>query len=106
MKREDYVKFLNGNYKPTKVKRTNHLKSVTDPRFAQSGRELVFNPIGYDTKPIYQNGVPRDELQPFDGMYKDKFDAFQAAKEFSDDQKKNINNFVKEKETKKDDTPT
>lgn len=106
MKREDFVKFLNGKYKPTKVKRTNHLKSVTDPRFAQSGRELVFNPIGYDTKPIYQNGVPRDQLQAFDGMYKDKFEAFQVAKEFSEKEKNGIKEFVKGKETKKDDTPT
>lgn len=72
------------------------LDSVTDPSFAQTGRQIVFNPLPYTPRPIYSQGVPADQMQAFDGMYKDKFEAFQAAKEFSETQKQDLKKKIDE----------
>lgn len=70
--------------------------SVTDPTYAQSGREMIINPLPYETKPIYQNGIPLDQMQSFDGMYVDKFDAFRSAKEFAESNIKDIKKKLKD----------
>lgn len=90
MEKSDYVRMLQG-VKPTMHKKQeNNMPSVTDPAYAQSGRELLFNPKPYEMKQIYSNGVPLKEMQPFDAMYADRFQSFQQAKEFSETQHKDI----------------
>lgn len=93
-------RLINGT-KSIKKHESAELASVTDPSFAQSGREIVFNPLPYDVKPIYSQGVPADQMQAFDGMYKDKFEAFQAAREFSEKSKTEIKTKIDE-HSKKD----
>ena len=103
MKKCEYIKMLQG-IKPTINKvQENHMSSVTDPTFAQSGRELVFNPLPYETKQIYSNGIPLEQMQPFDAMYADKFDSFEQARQFSESNRKDIKEklkTIKENESK------
>lgn len=105
MKKTDYVNMLQGKKMPMRAPEKITVESVTDPSFAQSGRDLVYNPIGYETKPIYANGVPLDQMQPFDGMYVDKHAAFQSAKELNDKEHANAKKWKEEQsKTKKDET--
>lgn len=90
MKKSDYLKLLQGARLPAKKCEKVTVDSVTDPTYAQSGRDLAFNPLPYEMKPIYTNGVPLNEMQPFDGMYKDKLDVFQSAKDYDAEQHKNV----------------
>ena len=96
MNKSQFRERLTKGTKSSKHYEHSDLASVTDPSFAQSGRDLVFNPKPYDTKPIYSSGVPADKMQAFDGMYKDKFEAFQAAKEFQSKTKKDFKTKVDE----------
>ena len=93
MTKQEYRDFIaTGKHKPkTCESLTEH--SVTDPTYAQSGREILFNPLPYDMKPIYHNGVPLDQMQPFDRMYVDKHEAFQSAKELDTEQKNKVRQF-------------
>lgn len=105
MKKSEYVKYLQGNIKPPKKCEVNLMPSCCDPSFAQSGRDMVFNPKNYECKPIYSNGVPLDQMQPFDGMYKDKHIAFQAAKEVDTQQHEKVRDWKKQqKQPKKEET--
>ncbi len=108
MKKSDYIKMLQG-VKPTMHKvQENHMLSVTDPSYAQTGRQIITNPLPYETKPIYANGVPLKDMQPFDGMYVDKHTAFQSAKEFSENQSKDIKDKltkIEEEKKKKNESP-
>lgn len=99
MKKSDYLKLLQGARLPAKMCEKVTVGSVTDPTYAQSGRDLVFNPLPYEVKPIYSNGVPLKEMQAFDGMYKDKLDVFQFAKDYDAEQHKNAKDW-KEKQDK------
>lgn len=81
MKKEDFRKMLQGGKMPPRKCEVVTVDSVTDPSFAQSVRENIVNPLPYEPKKIYANGVALSDMQPFDGMYKDKHDAFQFAKE-------------------------
>lgn len=90
MKKKDFRRCTSGAVMARRKFERAVLGSVTDPTYAQSGRDLVLNPMPYEMKDIYQSGIPLKDMQPFDGMYKDKHDAFQAAKEYSESQKKDI----------------
>lgn len=108
MKKSDYVKMLQGTKPTMHKKQENSMPSVTDPSYAQSGRDLLFNPKPYEMKQIYANGVPLKDMQPFDAMYADSFQAFQQAKEFSETQRKDIKDKlakIEEDKKKKDNPP-
>ena len=107
MKKSEYIKMLQGTKPAVHKKQENHMPSVTDPSYAQSGRDLLFNPKPYEMKQIYSNGVPLKDMQPFDAMYADRFQAFQHAKEFSEIQHKDIKDKLAkiEEEKKKKDNP-
>lgn len=102
MKKSDFRKMLQGVRTPSRKSEVITVQSVTDPSFAQSGRELVFNPLGYETKAIYANGVALDNMQPFDGMYVDKHAAFQSAKELDAQQHEHAKKSLKEHKEKQD----
>lgn len=90
MNKLEFRQFIGSNKHKQKSCEVNNMPSVTDPRYAQSGRDILMNPIPYEQKPIYSNGIPLNEMQSFDGMYKDKFEAFQQAKDFSETNTKDI----------------
>lgn len=98
MKKSDFMKFVATGSMQPKKNENPIMKSVTDPTYAQSGRDLVFNPLNYEAKPIYSNGVPLKDMQPFDGMYKDKHDAFQAAKELNTREQENARKWRKKQD--------
>ena len=105
MRKKDYRKMLQGARMPARKSEIITVQSVTDPTFAQSGRELIFNPLGYETKPIYANGVALNDMQPFDGMYVDKHQAFQYAKELDQQQHDHAKKSLKEHEEKQNNKP-
>lgn len=107
MKKSDYVKMLQGCKPTMHKKQENNMPSVTDPSYAQSGRDLLFNPKPYEMKQIYADGVPLKDMQPFDAMYVDRFQAFQQAKEFSETQLKDIKDKLAkiEQDKKNNDNP-
>lgn len=84
MKRSEYVKLCQNG-------KTNHArecvvkdKSVTDPSFAQTGRQILFNPLPIEYRMKYPAGVPLDKDNPmlfkeYDKLYPDKFDAVRQA---------------------------
>ncbi len=95
MKKKDFRKCINGMQMPRKRFTSTELDSVTDPSYAQSVHEMLVAPKPYEMRQIYSNGIPLDQMQPFDGMYKDKHEAFQSALEFSDSQSKDIKEKLK-----------
>ncbi|MBR5854263.1 MAG: hypothetical protein IKY87_01120 [Paludibacteraceae bacterium] len=99
MNKSDFIKCLRGDVMPRKKKETPIVASVTDPSYAQSVRQSLTNPLPYDVKPIYANGVAAKDMQPFDGMYKDKHQAFQAAKELETSQQTKVKDW-KESQSK------
>lgn len=101
MTRNEFRKCVVGDVVCPKQVEKNVGVSVTDPSFAQSGREMVFNPLPYNPKPIYQQGVPLDKMHEFDGMYKDKLDVFQSAKEFEQKAGDNLKKGMEDYESKK-----
>lgn len=110
MKRKDFKKFLVHH-------RTNHIKtcvvpdkSVTDPSFAQSGRQQIFNPLPINYRVTYADGVPLNKENPmqfneFDKLYPDRFKAVEQAKAQVDTTKTHLTK-IKEHLNKKPDTPT
>lgn len=89
MKREDYVHYVQG-------KRLTHAKkcvcddmSVTDPTFAQTGRQLLTNPLPIEYRMKYPDGVPLNKENPmqfneFDRLYPDTFKAIREANVITD----------------------
>lgn len=102
MTKQEYIKMLQGKKMPMRQPEKITVPTVTDPSFAQSGRDMIFNPIGYETKPIYANGVPLDQMQPFDRMYADKHEAFQSAKELNDREHANAKKWKEEQEQQRE----
>lgn len=101
MKKSDFKKFLKGDVTPIRQSETTHMSSVTDPTYAQSVAEMLSNPLPYEVKNIYSNGVPADQMQAFDGMYKDKHEAFQAAREYDAQEHQKVNDWKKKQEEEK-----
>lgn len=110
MKRKDFRKFLVNHS-------TNHIKtcvvidnSVTDPTFAQTGRQQIFNPLPINYRITYADGVPLNKENPmqfneFDKLYPDRFKAVEQAKEQVTTTKKQLSK-IKEHLNKKPDTPS
>lgn len=84
MTRKEYVKFCQtGQSKGKKSMITG--KSVTDPTFARTGRQLIFSPLNIEYRMKYPDGVPLDKENPynfkeFDKLYPDTFKAINQAK--------------------------
>lgn len=86
MKRNEYVKFCHSKHSDG-VKKTNYpMASVTDPTFAQTGRQMLTNPLPINYRVQYQDGAPLNPDNPhqfneFDKMYPDTFKAMTEAKQ-------------------------
>ena len=100
MKKSEFRKLLHGEKFSPRKNEVVTLDSVTDPSFAQSVRENLANPLPYEPKKIYSNGVALQDMQPFDGMYVDKHIAFQAAKELDSAEHAKVKDWKKSQETK------
>lgn len=99
MLRTDYIKMRGVPYS-IQSSEYNPLPSVADPTQAQSGRDMVFNPKPIvNTRVQYAQGVKASEMRPFDAMYADKMEVFEAAKGITEETKKNYNKM--QEETKK-----
>ena len=95
MTRNEYVQHCM-NRQSVRTIQKNVLPSVADPSMAQSGRDLLFNPksIRYN-RVEYAQGVPLDQMKPFDQMYAQKLDVFQDAQNHSKETKKKLEEYEK-----------
>lgn len=85
MTRKEYIKYCQS--KSSKSKRKTHpMASVTDPSFAQTGRQIFATPLPINYRAQYQAGAPLDKDNPlhvaeYDKMYGDTFEAMKQAKQ-------------------------
>lgn len=95
MKRSEYVKFCqHGNSKGKKALISG--KSVTDPTFARTGRQMIFQPLKIEYRMKYPDGVPLDKENPlqfkeYDKLYPDTFTAMREANADVKDTKSKLN---------------
>lgn len=84
MKRNEYVKFTQtGKSKGKKPLISG--KSICDPSFARTGRQLIFQPLNIEYRMKYPEGNPLNPENPmqfneFDKIYPDQFKAMREAK--------------------------
>ena len=85
MTREEYIRYCQS--KSSKSKRKTHpMASVTDPIFAQTGRQMIETPLPINYRAQYQAGAPLDKDNPlqvaeYDKMYGDTFESMKQAKQ-------------------------
>lgn len=99
MKRSDFFNMTTrGVTTSVRSLERNVLRSVANPMFAQTPRQMIFNPIpGFVPRQLnYSAGVLYDNLQPFDKMYADKLDVFGAAQSHSEKTKKQLDELQKQ----------
>lgn len=101
MTRQEYIEF-------TRTKKVNNNRntcittmSVTDPSFAQTGRQQVFNPLPIQPRGVYGSPIPLNKDNPlsfyeYDKQYPDRFVAMYQAKENVTDTKTKLDK-IKEK---------
>ena len=96
MTRKEFVRFTETgkNQRPKKCVVAD--KSVTDPSFAQTGRQLLTNPLPIEYRMKYPAGVPLNKENPlqfneFDKLYPDTFKAIREANSVTDKTKKALN---------------
>ena len=116
MTRKEYVKFCQSKKTDKAKQRCMTMPSVTDPTFAQTGRQMLTNPLPINYRVRYSEGAPLNPDDPhkfneFDKMYPDKFKAMVEAKEQVNTTKKNLKKASsdyeeKQKETKQPETKT
>lgn len=100
MKRNEYVKFTQtGQSKGKKPLITG--KSMTDPTFARTGRQMIFQPLNIEYRMKYPEGVPLDKENPlqfreFDKLYPDQFKAIREAKSHVDTTKETLDKLQKQ----------
>lgn len=86
MKRKDFVHFVQEHKSKNKKKPLISGASITDPTFARTGRQMIFNPLNIEYRMKYPAGNPLDKENPmefkeFDKLYPDIFKAMRQAKE-------------------------
>ena len=85
MTRKEFLEFT--LTRKSNGKQSMHVgESVTDPTFARTGRQMIFQPLNIEYRMKYPAGVPLDKDNPmniaeFDKLYPDQFKAIRAAKE-------------------------
>lgn len=110
MKRHEFVKFVQNH-------RTDHVKktvvqdlSVTDPSFAQTGRQIIFNPLPIETRIHYIAGVKLNEENPhqfneFDKLYPDTFKAMREAQDSVTKTKTKLNELQRQQQQQQQQQP-
>lgn len=109
MTRKEFVKFAETRKHVKNKKSVVIDKSVTDPTFAQSGRQMITNPLPIEYRMKYPAGVPLNPDNPmhfneFDKLYPDTFKAIREANAASVSATKNLGKL--QDQTKKKPTPT
>ena len=104
MTREEFIKHKSNGTYPNPSNEHNTRISQTNPAFAQSVRDMIYNPLPITPRPMnYFQGPLTKDMHAFDKMYPDKFDAHRAAKEVSDKTKKDLDTLQKKYEDSKKD---
>lgn len=83
MTRKEYVKFVESGKGKLKKPVVSD-KSVADPTFAQTGRQILTNPLNIEYRMKYPQGTPLDKDNPmkfneYDKLYPDNFKAIREA---------------------------
>lgn len=83
MTRKEYVKFVESGKGKLKKPVVSD-KSVADPTFAQTGRQMLTNPLNIEYRMKYPQGTPLDKDNPmkfneYDKLYPDNFKAIREA---------------------------
>lgn len=110
MKREHFVKLAMRGSSPNGKKILKSGRSVTDPTFARSGRQLIFQPLAIEYRMKYPAGVPLDKDNPYnireyDKIYPDTFKAIAAANADVNDTKSKLNKFKEQQNRKPQQEP-
>lgn len=95
MTRKEYIKYCQTHKHNGNKKTTTPMQSVTDPTFAQTGRQMIENPLNVNYRVQYAQGAPLDKDNPyhvnsFDNMYGDKFQSMKEAKQHIEKTKGNV----------------
>lgn len=109
MKRNEYIRFVQSK-KSNGKKVLSTGKSVTDPTFARTGRQLIFQPLPIEYRMKYPDGVALDKDNPhnikeYDKIYPDTFDAIRQANADIKNTKKNLNEIKRKYEDSKKPKP-
>ena len=86
MTRKEYIKYVQSKKLNKPKQCVVKDKSVTDPSFAQTGRQMLTNPLPIEYRMKYPAGVPLDKENPlnfkeYDKLYPDTFKAIRDAKD-------------------------
>lgn len=100
MTRKEFRRFISTSKSSSPKKMLVTGESVTDPTFAQTGRQMITNPLPIECRMKYPQGVPLDKDNPhnfkeYDKLYPDSFKAMREAKQDVDTTKSKLNEIEK-----------
>lgn len=100
MTRKEFRGFISTNKSANLKKTLVTGESVTDPTFAQTGRQMITAPLPIECRMKYPQGVPLDKDNPhnfkeYDKLYPDSFKAMREAKQDVDTTKSKLNEIEK-----------
>lgn len=98
MTRPEFVAMLNNSKHITKKQERNPQRSLTDPTFYQTGRDIIANPLPVTYKGTYSRGVTSANMQSFDVAYPDKIDVFNDALRINNETQTKLKELKKQKE--------
>ena len=110
MTRKEFVKFTETG-KNAKIKTCVITDvSVCDPSFAQTGRQILTNPLPIEYRMKYPAGVPLNKENPmhfneYDKLYPDTFKAIRDAYSVTETTKKTLSKIQESTKKKPDPTP-
>ena len=110
MTRQEFVKFTEtGKNKKIKTCVVADV-SLCDPSFAQTGRQILTNPLPIEYRMKYPAGVPLNKENPmhfneFDKLYPDTFKAIREANNVTETTKKTLSKIQESTKKKPDPTP-
>lgn len=100
MTRKEFVKFTQTRKSKGKQPLITG-KSITDPTFARTGRQMIFDPLNIEYRMKYPDGNPLNPDNPhdfkeYDKLYPDQFIAMRQAKQEVKDTKTKLNKMKQE----------
>lgn len=98
MTRNDFKGMLNNSKHPSKKQERNPQRSMTDPTFYQTGRDIIANPLPVTYKGAYTRGVTSANMQSFDVAYPDKIDVFNDALRINNETQTKLKELKKQKD--------
>lgn len=110
MTRKEFVKFTESG-KSSKMKSCVVADvSVCDPSFAQTGRQMITNPLPIEYRMKYPAGTPLDKDNPmhfneFDKLYPDTFKAIREANNITETTKSALSHLQEKAKKKPDPKP-